>query len=129
MVACAGATRLVKDAEDIVASWWPAVTFWPWVTFTAVTRPAEPKVRFDVVLGAIVPDADAACEMVPVPTVTSRVAATVDTAAEERVLAHAVVAPATTSKATTAMNAVPRRLSRPPRQRGAKDGSFLTRVL
>jgi len=67
------------------------------------------------VVGATVPDAATACEMVPVPTVTSRVGVLVDVAAEARVLAQIVVAPATTSNTTTVTATTRRRLSRRPR--------------
>jgi len=51
---------------------------------------------------------------VPLPTVTSRVAGPA-AALDGRVFAHVMEAPVATSKATTVMMAIRRRLSLPPR--------------
>ena len=65
--------------------------------------------------GSIVPVAATACWTVPMLAVTVRVVAAVGAAvAEERFIAQVVVAPTTTSRATTVAMTVPRRLSRPP---------------
>jgi hypothetical protein len=67
------------------------------------------------VVGSIVPEAATACETVPVPTVTSRVAGPAAAVLEGRVFTHVMEAPAATSSATTVMMAIRRRLSLPAR--------------
>ena len=47
------------------------VTVWPALTLTAVTVPDAPKFRLACWAGAMVPDAETVCFMVPVVTETT----------------------------------------------------------
>ena len=58
-----------REVRSMVASGWPAVTFWPVVTSTAVTRPETPKSRLAWLAGSTVPEDETVWVMVPVETV------------------------------------------------------------
>jgi hypothetical protein len=62
----------------MVPSTWPAVTFWPTATSTALSVPLAPKSMSSTVLGATVPEAVTVDCTVPVVTVAVRVAAWAD---------------------------------------------------
>ncbi len=68
---CAAVTSDWSAAESIVASTWPACTVSPAFTFTAVTVPAEEKLRSSVWAAATVPSADTVTAIGPRVTVAS----------------------------------------------------------
>ena len=70
-VASAADTDDCRLAESMVASTWPAVTVSPALTLTAVTVPADEKLRSSVWAAATVPSAETALVSAPRVTVTS----------------------------------------------------------
>ena len=70
-------------AGSMVASTWPAETFWPGLTFTAVRTPPAAKLTVRDVAGSTVPVAVTVCETVPTVADTSRVAVLVEELPDE----------------------------------------------
>src|SRR5579875_476599 len=81
-VAVAASTSSRRAELPTVARDWPALTFWPTLTWTAVTWPDTAKSRSAWWPGSMVPDADTVCFMVPVVADTTSVVVVIGAAEE-----------------------------------------------